>query len=137
MTTLFGAKSRPPILSPTLSYSLALCDSLHKLNTITSKWQPLAHIFNNPLFPPGIDIKAFQWWLDKGLYRIGHFVNSSGSLKLAQCISKLEMPPTEKCCFHQIAHFLHSISSQELLPLTVTPYEQWCSTAMDIRGVSP
>lgn len=61
-------KSRPPILSPTLSHSLVLCDSLHKFITLTSRWQPLAHIFNNPLFLPGLNIKAFQWWLDKSLY---------------------------------------------------------------------
>lgn len=67
-------RSRPPILSLTLSHSVALCDSLHNRN-LTSKWQPLAHIFHNPQFPPGMDIKAFQWWLDKGLYRIGHFFN--------------------------------------------------------------
>lgn len=44
------------------------------------------------------------------------------------------MPATEKFCFHQITHFLHSILSRESLPLTVTPYEQWCSTAMDMGG---
>lgn len=115
-------KSRPPILYPTLSHSIALCDSLHKLNSITPWWHPLSHIFHNS--PLGMDIKAFQWWLDKGLYRIGHYFNSNGPLKLSYCITKLEMPPSEKFHFHQISHFLHTLSSQDTLLLAVTPYEQ-------------
>lgn len=34
--------------------------------------RPLMHIFHNPKFPPGQDINAFQWWTNKGLFRIGH-----------------------------------------------------------------
>lgn len=53
---------------------------------------------------------------------------------MIHCTSKLETPPSEKFRFHQISHFLHSISSQEPLPLAITPCEQWCSSAMDMRG---
>lgn len=41
-------KNRPPILSPTLSHSMTLCDSLHKRNSLTSAWHPFSHIV-----PPG------------------------------------------------------------------------------------
>lgn len=67
-------KSRPPILSPTLSHSIALCDVLHKSPKICSELHPLTHIFHNPLYPPGMDIRAFQRWLHKGLFRIGHLL---------------------------------------------------------------
>lgn len=126
--------SRPPFLSPTFSHSVTLCDSLYKLNTITSAWQPLAHIFHNPQFPPGMDIKAFQWWLNKGLYRIGHYFNSKWPLKLSHCVNKLEMPPSDKFRFFQFSHFLNSIRIHKPNPLRVTLYELWCSKVMDMRG---
>lgn len=66
-------KSRPPIMALTLSHSLALWDKLSKLRSITSVSKHLAHLFNNPDFPPGLNVVAFKWWLEKGLYRIGHF----------------------------------------------------------------
>ena len=102
-------RNRPPILAPTLSHSMSLCDSLHKLPSLVSHWHPLAHIFHNSRFQPGLDIVAFKWWLDKGLYRIGHFFNSNGPLTLGYCISKLEMPPSEKFRFYQLSHFLNQI----------------------------
>lgn len=127
-------KRRPPILAPTLSHSMALCASLHKMRPLTSTWQPLAHIFHNPRFPPGLDIQAFKWWLDKGLYRIGHFFNSNGPLALPYCTSKLDKPPSEKFRFYQISHFLKLLWKSSEIPLSVTPYEQWCSSAVDTRG---
>lgn len=66
-------KARHPILAPTLSYSFTLWDFLGDHSQIVSLIRPLSHIFHNPLFPPGLDITAFKWWLDKGLYRIGHY----------------------------------------------------------------
>lgn len=65
-------KLRPPILSPTLSHSFALWDRLKSNNRLTSPTTPLQHLFHNPDFPPGLNISDFKWWLDKGMYRIGH-----------------------------------------------------------------
>lgn len=75
-------KSRPPILAPTLSHSMALCDALLANPTLTSELRPLTYLLHNPLFPPGLDIRAFQWWLNKGLFRLGHFLSSMGPLTL-------------------------------------------------------
>lgn len=80
-----------------------------------------------------MDIKAFQWWLDKGLYRIGHFVNPA-SLNLAHCISKLDMPRTESFRYRQIANFLQSLRFSTSIPLSITDYERWCGQAMELRG---
>lgn len=126
------SKARPAIMAPTLSNSLALWDSLKQNPLLISHWHLLSHIFRNPLFPPGMDIRAFQWWLDKGLYRIGHFVSAVGPLTYTHCSSRLDMPRMER--FHQISHFLHSLGSSTPTPLTVTAYEMWCGQAMEQRG---
>lgn len=67
----------PPILSPSLSHALAIWDTLRNSPSLVSQSKPLAHIFCNLEFRPGIDIRAFQWWLDKGMYRIGHYFTSA------------------------------------------------------------
>lgn len=56
---------RPAILVPTLSHTLALWDRLQKHSALTSDFRPLAHLFRNPEFPPGQNILAFKWWLNK------------------------------------------------------------------------
>lgn len=61
-------KERPPILSPILSQFLTQWDKLRLNSSLISDCRPLAHIFNNLDFTPGQDIKAFKWYLDKGLY---------------------------------------------------------------------
>lgn len=73
-------KAQPPMLAPTLSHSFTLWDSLRIWNhsQIVSPIRPPSHIFHNPLFPPGLDIRAFKCWLDKGLYRIGHYFLPTG-----------------------------------------------------------
>lgn len=55
------SNSRPPIMAPTLSHSFRLWDSLIQNSALTSQLRPLSHIFRNPLFKPGLDIKSFQW----------------------------------------------------------------------------
>lgn len=57
-------------MAPTLSQSFVLWDRVH---TLVSNFTPLDHLFHNPTFPPGLEIRAFKWWTDKGLYYIGHF----------------------------------------------------------------
>lgn len=99
-----------------------------------SHWCPLSHIFRNPLFPLEQDIKAFQWWLDKGLYRIGHFVNLTGPLTFAHCTSKLDMPETERFRLQQISHFIRSLRFSIHKPLSITECELWCGQAMEQRG---
>lgn len=54
-------KIRPAIMSPTLSHSISLSTKLFRQNSLTSSMKPLAHIFHNSEFPPGINIKAFKW----------------------------------------------------------------------------
>lgn len=93
-------KSRPAILSPTLSHLVALCNTLHKHHSLISPLRPLPHIFHNPKFPPGLNIKAFCWWTNKGLYPIGHFLSPAGSLTLKHCRKTLEMPNSEM--FHKL-----------------------------------
>lgn len=78
-------KRRPPILFPSLSHSYALWDCFPNVPALVSKGQPLAHIFHNPNFTPGMNIKAFRWWLDKGLYCIGHFFTAKCPLTLDHC----------------------------------------------------
>lgn len=43
-------KQRPSILLPSLSHSLALCDTLHKHVLLTFSIKPLAHLFHNPQY---------------------------------------------------------------------------------------
>lgn len=102
-------KIRPAIMAPTLSHSISLSTKLFRQATLTSPLKPLSHIFHNADFPPGVNIQAFRWWTDKGLYRIAHFLTSSGSLTLSYCKNKLDMPDSERFRFAQISHFLHSI----------------------------
>lgn len=127
-------KHRPPIMAPTLSHSMALCDFLYKSPNLISELCPLAHIFNNPHFPPGQDIRAFQWWTNKGLFRIGHFLSLMGPLTADHCSRNLEMPPSERFHLHQIRHFILSLWTTKPKTLHITAYEQWCSGVMDQRG---
>lgn len=96
-------KSRPAIMSPTLSHSIALCSKLYSRHYLISP------------------IKALQWWTDKGLYRIGHFLSPAGPLTLSHCRKKLEMPDLELFSFSQISHFLQSIWTNKTEPPTITP----------------
>lgn len=121
-------KQWPSILATSLSHSLALCDKLHKQTTLISNMRPLSHLFHNPEFPPGINMLAFCWWLNKGLFIIGHLFSLNRPFLVQYCMSKLEMAILEKFRFSQITHFLHTIWSIAIR------YEQWCSGIMDRRG---
>lgn len=101
---------------------------------MASPMKPLAHIFHNAEFPPGVNIKAFKWWTDKGLYRIGHFFTTTGPITLTYCQNTLEKPDSEKFRFTQISHFLHSIWRNNLNSLSITPYEHWCANIQDQKG---
>lgn len=125
---------RPPILAPTLSHSVALSDTLQKQSSLISALKPLSHLFHNPSFQPRMNIQAFRWWLNKGLFRIGHFLTSSGPITLGTCLSKLEMPDTEIFRLSQIRHFLHALWTDKSPFPNPTAYEQWCSNLTDQRG---
>lgn len=81
-----------------------------------------------------MNILAFQWWLNKVLFKIGHFFTSTGPVSIGYPISKLEMPNNEKFRLSQIKHFLHTIWSDKSEPRKPTVYEQWCPGIMDQRG---
>lgn len=127
-------QSRPPILSPSLSQSLRIWDTLRKDPSLVSQSKPLAHIFRNPDFHPGLDIKAFQWWLDRGMYRIGNYFTSAGPISLAHCIKHLDLPISERFRYMQLSHFLHSIWVSKPDPPQFTPYELWCGQLLEQRG---
>lgn len=122
------------ILSSGLSHSISLSTRLLKQSSMASPMKPLAHIFHNAEFPPGVNIKAFKWWTDKGLYRIGHFFTTTGPITLTYCQNTLEKPDSEKFRFTQISHFLHSIWRNNLNSLSITPYEHWCANIQDQKG---
>lgn len=122
---------RPAILASTLSHSMALWDRLQKSPALTSPIRPLSH---NPEFPPGQNILAFKGWLNKGLYRIGHFLNSTGPLSVGYCVSKLDMPNSERYRLHQITHFLRSKWSKDSGLPSLTAYELWCANVKDQKG---
>lgn len=122
------------ILAQTLSYSMRIWDKLKNYSELVSPIRPLAHLFHNPQFPPGMNIRAFRWWLNKGLYRIGHYFNSSGPDTFNHCINNLKMPSNKKYRHQQISQFLHSIWKSKPLPPNITPYEQWCSQLTEQRG---
>lgn len=117
-----------------LSHSMALCNSLYKSKALTSDFRPLTHLCHNPLFPPGQDIKAFQWWTNEGLFRIEHFRSSVRPLTVSHCISKLEMSQSERFWLHQIRHFILSLWSTKPDPPSITGYGQWCSGILDQTG---
>lgn len=102
-------KKRPLILSPTLSHSFGLWDRLLSSPLLTSTFTTLSHIFHNPDFPSSMDIGAFKWWKEEGLYRTGYFFTYRGPFTPSHCSSVLEMPQMEWFSFYQIAHFLCSI----------------------------
>lgn len=81
-----------------------------------------------------MNILAFQWWLNKGLFTIGHFFTASGPISLGYCIGKLDVPNNEKFRLSQIMHFLHTIWADKPEPLKPNPYEQWCSDIMNQKG---
>lgn len=119
-------KNKPPILSTSLSHSMAICDTLYKSPSLVSVFRPLTHLFHNSQFPPGQDIC---------LYRIAHFMTSIDPLLASHCISKLNMPASERFCLHQIRHFLLSIWEAKLDPPRITTKEKVCSEFLDQRRV--
>lgn len=125
-------KSRPPVMSPTLSHSFKLWDDMKHLPTLISDIRPLDHIFHNPRFSPGMDIKSFHWWLDKGMYRIGHYFSLSGLISMKHCVEKL--PDSEKFRFLQISHFLSTLRKNNSTPPEFTQYERWCGQALEQKG---
>lgn len=120
------------IQTPTLSNAIKLWDDMIALPSLTSDIQLLTHILHNPHFKPGVDIKSFQWWLDKGMYRIGHYFSASGTISLKQCIDKLDLP--EKFRYYQISHFLHKIWKNKPTPPESTQYKRWCGQAVEQNG---
>lgn len=81
-----------------------------------------------------MDIKVFKWWLNKGVYRIGHLFSCTDLLPLKHFEKELEIPSTEKFKFHQISCFIHSIWKNKPNPLGFTGYERWCGQAIEQRG---
>lgn len=81
-------------MAPTVSHLFALLDHVCDNPGLVSDFSPLDHLFHNPAFPLGLDIGAFKWWTDKGLYGIGHFYTHRGPLTLSHCTANLQMPPS-------------------------------------------
>lgn len=69
----------------------ALWDKLKRSSSLVSDSTTLAHIFHNLEFSPGMEIRAFMWWLDKGMYQIGHVFTSAGPILLAYCVNCIYM----------------------------------------------
>lgn len=71
---------------------------MHSNPLLISKLTPFVHIHITD-FPPGMDIRAFNWWMDKGLY---HILYHQDPLTLSNCCAKLEMPPSRRFYFKKL-----------------------------------
>ena len=127
-------KKRPSILSPTLSQTLVLWDSLKNNPSLISKGRPLSNIFIDPFFTSKIDKDSFKWWHDKGLYRIGRFFSRSGPLPEQHFIDKLDLPVSEKLRFSQLHDYAQSLWDNDSISGLLTPYESKCDQGLSRKG---
>lgn len=109
------SKVRPPVMVSTLSHTFALWDWFPTNPALISAFSPLDHLFHNPAFPPGMEIRDFKCPY-KGLYHIGHFYMRGGPFTLSYCINNLEKPNNERFRFLQILHLLSGLLPSSDLP---------------------
>lgn len=100
---------RDTIVCPTISHSLHIWDTSCRRWPLRSAHTPVAPLFGNPLFPPVIHPDRFGWWVNKGLYCKGDFLDHRGIRPSSHFVDSLEMPPMENFHLQQILHFLNSI----------------------------
>lgn len=76
----------------------------------------------------------FQWWLNKGLLRIGNFLNGDQIYTLQHFKDTLQMLPSEIFQYNQIAFFARSKLNLLVGPLTLTTFELSCQARGFQRG---
>lgn len=106
----------------------------HNRSSLSSPHTPLAPIFCNPEFSPGLTPQLFQWWLNKGLLRIGDFLNGNQLHTIQYFKDEFLMPPSEIFRYNQIALFARSKLNQVVGPLTFTTFELTCQARGFQRG---
>lgn len=91
-------------------------DRSRNRSSLSSPHTPLALIFCNPEFPPGLTPQVFQWWLNKGLLRTGDFLNGDQLHTIQYFKDEFQMPPREIFRYNQIASFARSKLNQVVGP---------------------
>lgn len=119
------AKDRPAMMCPSLSFSLNLWDRLSTAYGFRSQHNPLAPLFGNTLFTPGLQPRNFLWWTNKGLIRIADYCDHRGALSKSTLQEKYEFPNSELFRFTQIRHFLATLNRTSDIT-TFTPMENLC-----------
>lgn len=94
----------------------------------------IAPLFGNPLFPPEMQPERFGWWLNKGLYRIGDYLNYRGICPPSYFTGSLEMTPAESLHLQQIYHFVNSLRKEGSDLGVQTMFENRCIQDAAMRG---
>lgn len=99
------SKYRKAILCSSLSHLVSLWESTSRKWPICSPHSPVVPFFNNPQFLPGIAPVLFRWWIDGGLYSIGHFLDHRVIWSSSYFAQDLDMPSSENFHIQQIYNF--------------------------------
>lgn len=120
-------KDRLVMLCPTLTFSLHLWDRLLASHGFKYLHTPLAPLFGNPPFTPGLHSHNFAWWTNKGLIRIAGFCDHTGVLSKQVLQEKCHLPNSELYRHTQITHFLGTLNCTSELT-TSNSMEYLCRT---------
>uniref|UniRef100_A0A803JA29 Reverse transcriptase domain-containing protein n=1 Tax=Xenopus tropicalis TaxID=8364 RepID=A0A803JA29_XENTR len=126
-------KHRPIINSPTLRHTLVIWDTYAALYNLQSPHTPVLPIFKHPQFIPGQQIRAFQWWRDQNLGRVGNLLTVRGPFTIDYLKENYKLPNSEYFRASQILHFVSQCWKQNTNRSTKqTFFEKWC-----LDGISP
>lgn len=101
-------KHHKAILCPTLSHSIHLWDMSCRRWLLHSSHTPVAPLFSDPLFPPGMQPEVFGLWLNESLYRIDDYLDHRRIRPPSYFMNSLEMPSMENFHLQQIYHFFNT-----------------------------
>uniref|UniRef100_A0A803K9R1 Reverse transcriptase zinc-binding domain-containing protein n=1 Tax=Xenopus tropicalis TaxID=8364 RepID=A0A803K9R1_XENTR len=121
------ASSRPSAMSPCLKHTLFMWDRYAPAYNLTSPSRPAAPIIGNPLFPPGLQAKAFTWWTTNKFLRVKDLISVRGPYPMTYLIENYNLPKTEHYRALQLLHWAQKCwgsSRSDQAPLTC--FERWC-----------
>lgn len=86
-------------------------------------YTPLATIFCNPEFLPGLVQNSFKWWLKKRLLRITDYLNGNQVYPLQHFKHNMQIPVSKIFGCNQIVSFVRCKLNLIVGPLTLTTFE--------------
>lgn len=128
--------SHPKGISPSLSHTLHLWDSIKYPTGLISPHLTLLRFINCPLFSPGMDSPGqFGWWTDHGFSDVHSLLTPVRIITFEALCSSHELALQEHYRYLQLHHFLQRLLRSHSTHYLLSAFEGICRSCPHSMGI--